>query len=120
MVEALFRLVPRRLDGILRPIDSAMRVSGYPAMLLAQNLLVRLTCVEGVTRTGNVRVLVAGSNPWAHDLPLRMFSSSPQQSILGRAPLWRLDSTIQKMERDFDLVVAGVDTVAARLFFPST
>ena len=120
MLEALFRCLPRSLDSVLQPVDSALRGSCYPAVLLAQNVLFRLTSVEGVTRTGNVRVLVSGSDSWAHELPLRLFSSPPQQSILGRAPLWRLDSTIQKMERDFDLVVARVDTVAARLFFPST
>jgi hypothetical protein len=120
MVEALFRYMPRQLDGILRPIDAAVRGSIYPAALLARNLLVRLTSMEGATRTGNARLLVAGPDPWAYDLPLRFFSSPPQQSIIGTVPLWRLSSTLQRMERDFDLVLARVDKIAARSFFPST
>ena len=72
MVEALLRHVPRQLDSILRPIDAAVRVSLYPAALLARNLLVRLTSMEGATRTGNARLLVAGPDPWAYDLPLRL------------------------------------------------
>jgi hypothetical protein len=120
MVEALFRYVPRRLDNILRPIDRALRVSCYPAVLLAQNLLVRLTRMEGVTRTGSARVLVAGADSWAYDLPLRLFSSRPDQSVIGTVPLWRLNSTLENMERDFDVVVAYVDRIAARLFFPPT
>ena len=120
MVEDLLRYVPRQLDGILRPIDAAVRVSCYPAVLLAQNLLVRLTCMEGATRTGSARVLVAGPDPWAYDLPLRLFSSRPQQSTIGTAPLWRLSATLQEMERDFDLVLARVDKLAERFFFPPT
>ena len=120
MVEALFRYVPRQLDGILRPIDTALRASCYPAVLLARNLLVRLICMEGATPTGSARVLVAGPDPWAYDLPLRLFSSCPQQSAIGTAPLWRLSSTLEKMEPDFDLVLARVDKLAARSFFPST
>src|SRR5215831_17350318 len=115
MVEMLLRHVPRQLDGILRPIDAALRVSFYPAVLLAQNLLVRLTCMEGATRTGGTRILVAGPDPWAYDLPRRLFSSSPKQTIIGMTPLWRLSSTLEEMERDFDLVLARVDRLAVRL-----
>ena len=120
MVEVLFRYVPRQLDGILRPIDAALRVSCYSAVLLARNLLVRLTCMEGATRTGCARVLVAGPDPLAYDLPRRLFSSSPKQTVIGMTPLWRLNSMLEKTERDFDLVLARVDKLAARSFFPST
>jgi hypothetical protein len=120
MVDVLLRYVPRALDGLLRPVDRALRVSCYPAVLLAQNLLVRLTCMEGATRTGVARVLVAGPDPWAYDLPRRLFSSSPKQTNMGMTPLWRLSSMLEKMERDFDLVLARVDKLAARSFFPST
>lgn len=120
MIETLFRYVPRQLDGILLPIDRALRVSCYPAVLLAQNLLVRLTCMEGATRTGRARVLVAGPDPWAHHLPRRLFVSLPQQTVMGKVPLWRLHSTLQEKERDFDLVLARVDRLAARWFFPPT
>ena len=46
MVDALFRYVPRQLDGILRAIDVALRASCYPAVLLAQNLFVNATKAE--------------------------------------------------------------------------
>jgi hypothetical protein len=114
------RHVPRQLDGVLRPIDSALRVSCYPALLLARNLFVRLTRMEGATRTGNARVLVAGPEPWAYDLPLHFFVSQPKQSAIGTVPLWRLSSILENMERDFDLVLARVDALAARFFFPLT
>src|SRR5215472_12383515 len=120
MVEVLFRYVPRQLDGILRPIERAVRVSFYPAAVAARNLLVRLTSMEGATRTGRARMLVAGPDPWAFDLPFRLFLDRPHQKMIGTVPLWRLSSTLQKMERDFDLVLARVDKFAARSFFPST
>ena len=119
MVDALLRYVPRPLDSVLRPIDSAIRLSCYPAVLLASNLLVPLTRMEGTTRTGRARVLVAGWDPWAYDLPLQYFSIRPDQTVIGKVPLWRLSSTLERMERDFDLVFARVDRIAARLFLPA-
>jgi hypothetical protein len=109
---ALIRFLPR-------PIDSALRVWCYPPVLLARNLSIRLTRMQGITRTGQATVLVAGPDPWAYDLPLRFFKNPPQQTIIGTVPLWRLRSTLEKMAPDVDLVLARVDKLAARLF-PST
>ena len=120
MVEALFRHIPRSLDGILYPVDRALRMSCYPAVLAAQNLLVRLTSMDGATRTGRANLLVAGPDPWAHELPHRIFVSPPKQRRLETIPGWQLHSRLQKMEQDFDLVFARVDKIAERMFFPST
>src|SRR5262245_31476404 len=120
MVEVLFRHIPRSLDGILYPVDRALRMSCYPVALAAQNLLVRLTSMEGVTRMGRANLLVAGPDPWAHELPHRIFVSPPKQRTIGTVPVWQLHSRLQKMEQDFDLVFARVDKIAERMFFPST
>src|SRR5262245_48659504 len=101
MVEALFRHIPRSLDGVLYSVDRALRMSCYPAVLAARNLLVRLTSMEGVTRTGRANLLVAGPDPWAHELPHRTFVSPPKQRTIGTVPGWQLHSRLQKMEQDF-------------------
>jgi hypothetical protein len=61
---------------------------------------------------------VAGSDPWAYDLPLRLFTSDPEQKVIGTVPLWRLNSSLERIERDFDLILARIDKHAASLFFP--
>ena len=116
MVEELLRYMPRALDSAFRPLDSALRVSCYPAVLVAHNLFVGLTILEGATRTGEARVLVAGPDPWAFDLPLRLFSSTPKRTTIGKVPLWRLHSALQELAGEFDLVVAWLDKTSARVF----
>jgi hypothetical protein len=120
VVEEFLRHMPRALDGAFRPLDSALRVSCYPAVLVAHSLFVGLTCLEGVTRAGEARVLVAGPDPWAFDLPLRLFSSPPKRTTIGKAPLWRLHSALQELAGEFDLVVAWLDKTSARVFPQAT
>jgi hypothetical protein len=102
-----------------RPLDHALRMWCYPAVLLARNIHIQLTQLRGTTRTGEAAVLVAGPDPWASDLARRLFKEAPQQSQVGMVPVWKVSSVLDKMGRDFDLVFARLDKLTARLFFPS-
>src|SRR5215510_8157515 len=90
-------------------VNRALRRWCYPAVLTAQNHRVRLTRLEGESRAGPVRVLVAGPEPWAYDLPLRLFRDTPKKIDAGSVPLWRLNSIIARRAPEVDLVMARVD-----------
>jgi hypothetical protein len=75
--------------------------------------------MEGTARTGRAAILVAGSSHTAELLARRLFSGEVQTTRLAKAPVWRVHSYLRKMSRDVDLTMACVDTLSARLFFPS-
>jgi hypothetical protein len=108
-VSVLIRYLPRT-------VDRALRRWCYPALLTAKNHRVRLTRLEGESRTGWATVLVAGPEPWAYDLPLRFFQSAPKRIDVGTVPVWQLNSAVTRLASDVDLVMARVDRLTARLF----
>jgi hypothetical protein len=73
--------------------------------------------MRGATRSGQVSVFVVGPEPWAGDLPRRMFRGAPQQSPAGEMPVWKADAAVSELAENADLVVVRVDTLSARLFF---
>jgi hypothetical protein len=108
-ISVLIRYLPR-------PVDRALRRWCYPAVLTAKNHRVRLTRLVGQSRSGQVTMLVAGPEPWAYDLPLRVFQTPPKRIDAGTVPVWQLNSAITRMAPDVDLVMARVDSLTARLF----
>lgn len=98
-------------------VDTALRRWCYPAVLLAKSTRVCVARIRGATRFGQASVFVAGPEPWASDLPRRMFRGSPQQSPAGETPVWKADAVFRELAEHADLVVARVDTLSSRLFF---
>ena len=99
-----------------QPANRALRRWCYPAVLTAKNHRVRLTRLEGESRSGKASILVAGPDPWAYDLPLRFFQGAPKRIEAGVVPVWQLDSALQRLGSGVDLVMARVDRLTARLF----
>jgi hypothetical protein len=84
---------------------------------MIRNRSMRVSLLEGPTRTARAAVLLAGSSHTAELLMSHLFSGEVQTTQLATAPLWRLDSYLRKMSRDVDLTMACVDKLSAKLFF---
>lgn len=109
-VSAVIRRMPE-------PLDAGLRRWCYPAFLMARNRRLTLTHLHGAVNDVEVKVVVAGPEPWASDLPRRMFVESPARSDGGEVVLWKAEEALRELSETADLIFARVDSLSARLFF---
>jgi len=101
----------------LPPIIERIAVPLIPAALLALNSRVPISRICGATRSGSASIVVAGPDPWAFDLPSRFFRDNPERKLLDQVPVWQLETTLEHLSLEADLIFARVDRLASRLFF---
>ena len=90
----------------------------YRYVLPFRNLRIPISIVRGQARvlSSAATVLVAGDESRVECLIGRLFEGPATREPIGTVPLWRLESTLQRLGKSADLTIVRLDRFSSKLF----
>ena len=108
-----------RLYTPLPPVADELLNQGLRSVSLLRSLRVPVVLLRGRSRCDGRpgTVVIAGAVQGIDYLIHRFFDGEPRREMVGKAPLWNLARTLQRLQATADLTIVRMDRFSARLLF---